>query len=103
MAAQDHNGGHSPSVNPTKVDHSLDDVARGLASGTISRGKALGWIGGSLLGAALASVPGMAWAYRQPSTKACQLYCANQFPSGPERAQCIWQGHRVRGHATSVS
>ena len=60
MAAQDHNRGRSPLLNPKKVDHSLDAVARGLASDTISRGKALRWIGGTLLGAALASFPGMA-------------------------------------------
>jgi hypothetical protein len=27
MSAEDHNGGRSPSVNPTKVDQSLDDLA----------------------------------------------------------------------------
>ena len=41
---------------------SLDELAKGLATGTLSRGKALRWMGGALLGAALASVPGVAWA-----------------------------------------
>jgi len=40
----------------------LDDLAKGLASDTLSRGKAIRWMGGALLGAALASVPGVAWA-----------------------------------------
>ena len=40
----------------------FDDLARGLATGTLSRGKAIRWMGGALLGAALASVPGVAWA-----------------------------------------
>jgi hypothetical protein len=40
----------------------LDDLAKGLASGTLSRGKAIRWMGSALLGAALASVPGVAWA-----------------------------------------
>jgi hypothetical protein len=38
---------------------SLDELAKGLASGTLSRGKAIRWMGGALLGAALASVPGI--------------------------------------------
>ena len=44
------------------VEHSLDELAKGLATGTLSRGKALRWMGGALLGAALASFPGIAWA-----------------------------------------
>jgi hypothetical protein len=45
-----------------EVELSLDELAKGLATGTLSRGKALRWMGGALLGAALASVPGVAWA-----------------------------------------
>ena len=44
------------------VEHSLDELAKGLATGTLSRGKAIRWMGGALLGAALASFPGVAWA-----------------------------------------
>jgi hypothetical protein len=44
------------------VELSLDELAKGLATGTFSRGKAIRWMGGALLGAALASVPGVAWA-----------------------------------------
>jgi hypothetical protein len=44
------------------LELSLDELAKGLATGTLSRGKALRWMGGALLGAALASVPGVAWA-----------------------------------------
>jgi hypothetical protein len=44
------------------VELSLDDLAKGLATGTLSRGKALRWMGGALLGTALASFPGVAWA-----------------------------------------
>jgi hypothetical protein len=62
MAAQEHNGGGALSLNPTRVDHSLDDLARDLASGTISRGQALRWMGSALVGTALAVVPGVAWA-----------------------------------------
>jgi hypothetical protein len=44
------------------VELSLDELAKGLATGTLSRSKAIRWMGGALLGAALASLPGMAWA-----------------------------------------
>jgi hypothetical protein len=44
------------------TERSFDDLARGLADGTLSRGKAIRWMGGALLGAALASVPGVALA-----------------------------------------
>ena len=44
------------------VELSLDELAKGLATGTLSRGKAIRWMGSALLGAALASVPGVAWA-----------------------------------------
>src|ERR671911_2272707 len=44
------------------VGLSLDELAKGLATGTLSRGKAIRWMGGAILGAALASVPGVAWA-----------------------------------------
>jgi stigma-specific protein Stig1 len=78
MAAQEHNGGGSPSLNPTRVDHSLDELARGLASGTISRGKALRWIGSALVGAALAVVPGVAWAASCPQGQTrCKNRCVN--------------------------
>jgi hypothetical protein len=44
------------------VGTSFDELAKGLASGTVSRGQALRWMGGALVGAALAAVPGVAWA-----------------------------------------
>jgi len=40
---------------------SLDELARGLASGSISRRKALKLMGAALLGGTLASIPGIAW------------------------------------------
>ena len=73
MAAEDHHGGRSPSVNPTRVDHSLDEVARGLASGNVSRRRALKIMGGALLGSVLAAVPGTAWANDcRPSGSRCR-------------------------------
>ena len=49
-------------MSPQAREHSFDELAKGLATGTLSRGKALRWMGGALLGAVLASVPGVAWA-----------------------------------------
>jgi len=43
-------------------ERSFDELAKGLASGTLSRGKALRLMGAALLGGALASLPGGAWA-----------------------------------------
>jgi Stigma-specific protein, Stig1 len=40
----------------------FDELARGLADGSVTRAKALRLMGGALVGAALASVPGVAWA-----------------------------------------
>src|SRR5215217_1077485 len=62
MAAEEHNGGRSPSENPTKVDRSLDELARDLATSNVSRGRVLKIMGGALLGSVLAAVPGVAWA-----------------------------------------
>jgi hypothetical protein len=44
-------------------ESSFDELARGLASGNLSRGKALRLAGGALLGVALASLPGTALAH----------------------------------------
>jgi len=41
---------------------SLDELARGLASGSLSRRKALKLMGGLFVGSALGSIPGVAWA-----------------------------------------
>jgi len=43
-------------------ERSLDQLARALASGSLSRGKAPRLMGGLLLGSALGSLPGVAWA-----------------------------------------
>jgi Stigma-specific protein, Stig1 len=44
------------------TERSFDELAKGLATGTLSRGKALRWMGSAILGAALASFPGVALA-----------------------------------------
>src|SRR5215211_335761 len=75
----------------------FDDVAKGLASGTVSRGQALRWMGGALVGAALASVPGVAWAANDGNS-ACAHFCTQTFSPGPQRAECISAAARGEGH-----
>jgi hypothetical protein len=63
MPKEDHSSTRSHQSLPQGgVELSLDELAKGLATGTLSRGKAIRWMGGALLGAALASFPGVAWA-----------------------------------------
>jgi hypothetical protein len=59
-------------MSPEARDHSFDELTRGLANGTLSRGKALRLMGAALVGGALASIPGIAWAK----------------PNKPEGAKC---------------
>jgi hypothetical protein len=72
-------GGDDVQPDPGVVT-SLDELAKGLASGTTSRGKALRWMGGALVGAAVASVPGLAWA-APGGNSACAQFC-KQLPLG---------------------
>jgi hypothetical protein len=67
---------------------SLDELAKGLASGTISRSRALKLLGGALLGSVIASIPGVAWA-ANGGNSACAKFCRDNFPPGRERGQCI--------------
>jgi hypothetical protein len=107
MAAEDHNKGRSIPINPAKANHSLDDLAKGLTGGTISRLEAVRLLGAALLGSTLASVPGFAWASgglgpdaaagRVHLSGACASYCKQNFPASPERAQCLSQGAQGSG------
>jgi hypothetical protein len=49
-------------VSQETTNRSFDELARGLASGEFSRRKALRLMGGLLVGSALGSIPGVAWA-----------------------------------------
>ncbi len=49
----------------TNREGSLDELAKGLASGNCSRGKALRIMGAALVGGALAAFPGAAWSKQQ--------------------------------------
>jgi hypothetical protein len=49
----------------TAKESSFDELAKGLASGTISRSRALQLMGTVVLGGVLASIPGVAWAQQR--------------------------------------
>jgi hypothetical protein len=49
-------------VSQETSNHSFDELARGLADGSVTRGKALRLLGAALVGGALASLPGAALA-----------------------------------------
>ncbi len=55
----------------TQTDGSLDELAKGLAGGTLSRGKMLKMMGAALFGGAVASIPGAAWAACKPLARKC--------------------------------
>ena len=49
----------------TNREGSFDELAKGLASGAVSRRRALRLMGAALVGGALASFPGAAWSKQQ--------------------------------------
>jgi Stigma-specific protein, Stig1 len=80
MPQQEHqNTPDDYSPDPSSVITSFDELAKGLATGAVSRGTALRWMGGALLGAALAAVPGVAWADDRCSEEQsrCGVRCVN--------------------------
>jgi len=74
---------------------SIDEVAKGLASGTLSRRQALRWLGGALAGAAFASVPGAAFAAPEGNA-ACDEFCHENF-SGRQAGECTSAGAHGTG------
>jgi len=75
-------------------EHSFDELARGLASGTLSRRKALKLMGAALVGSALASIPGVALAAGEGGNRECVKCCKEKFGPGRERGRCISAGAR---------
>jgi len=76
MAAREPEEVASPEDATT--ERSFDELARGLADGTLSRRRALRMIGGALVGGVLASIPGTALAAKPapcPSGKKCGKRC----------------------------
>jgi hypothetical protein len=80
-------------MSPEARERSFDELARGLASGSISRRKALRLMGAALLGGTLASFPGAAWA-AEGGNRECVKCCKEKFGPGRKRGQCISAGAR---------
>jgi hypothetical protein len=71
----------------TQAEGSLDQLAKGMATGTLSRGRALRMLGAALVGGAFASIPGAAWAAcKQPFSKctANSQCCSRQCIKNPK-------------------
>ena len=60
MPVEENGTGQFPSPEDSTAQHSFDDLARGLASGSLSRRRALRLLGGALAGSLMASFPGVA-------------------------------------------
>jgi hypothetical protein len=60
MSVEENGTGRLPSREDSTAQHSFDDLARGLASGALSRRRALRLLGGALVGSMMASFPGVA-------------------------------------------
>jgi hypothetical protein len=85
--------GGDPRPDP-RGETSLDELAKGMANGNISRRQALRWMGGALVGGVLASIPGVALA--QEGNSACDEFCHANF-SGRAAGQCTSAGARGAG------
>jgi hypothetical protein len=54
-----------PIEDNTTREHSLDELAKGLANGSFTRGRALKLMGAVLLGGVLSAIPGVAFAHHR--------------------------------------
>jgi hypothetical protein len=89
-------------VSEDARDRSFDEVAKCLASGTISRRQALRWIGAAVFGGALASLPGAAWGARLDRN--CLNFCRGVFPGDlAAQRECIRQGAQGTGPCYSCT
>jgi Stigma-specific protein, Stig1 len=67
----------APAEHDAPRESFLDVLAKSAATGTITRRRSLGLMGGTFLGGVLASIPGLAWAqsYCPPPTTLCGSSC----------------------------
>ena len=73
----------------TTGKHSFDELAKELATGDVSRRKALKLFGAALVGGALASLPGTAWAANPPGMPDCPVQGQVRV-----RGQCVFPACR---------
>ena len=78
-------------MSPEARERSFDELARGLASGDVSRRRALRLMGAALVGGALASIPGVAFAAPCGSG---QTRCGHQCCESDET--CVKGGGKPR-------
>jgi hypothetical protein len=98
MAAEDlPRQAHTP--EDITEEHSFDELARGLATGSVSRRRALKLMGGALLGGMLASIPGVAVSQTSPPTETPAQAGSAGCPEGLVR--CI--GPSGRGECVDVT
>jgi len=84
-------------MSPEARDHSFDELTRGLANDTLSRGKALRLMGAALVGGTLASLPGVAWAAKG-GRSSCAHFCQSLFgASTPQEGECVSQAKSREG------
>ena len=87
-------------MNEETRERSFDELAKGLAAGTVSRRKAIRLMGAALVGGALASVPGAAWAAKGGGggKSACAKYCKTLFGGDTvAHEECVSQGAQGTG------
>ena len=74
MRKRDENGEVRPSWEEMTEEYSFDELARGLASGTITRRQALKWMGAGIVGAAAATAgfPNTAQALMRRQKRRCR-------------------------------
>jgi hypothetical protein len=92
-------------MSPEARERSFDELARRLASGSLSRRKALRLMGGLLVGGTLGSLPGVAWADddRCPQGRTrCRERCVdlktNERHCGSCRNRCASNQRCCNGH-----
>ena len=76
-------------MSPEARERSFDDLARGLANGSISRGKALRLMGAALVGGVLASIPRVAVAATCSPSGCCECELADPETFQVVRKKCM--------------
>jgi hypothetical protein len=84
-------------MSPEARERAFDALATEMASGNVSRGKALKLMSAALLGGTLASFPGVAWAAKG-GRSSCAKFCQSLFGANtPEEAECVSAAKRGEG------
>src|SRR5687768_16385946 len=79
--------GEGSARHDSTAEHSFDDVARGVATGTVTRGKALRVVVASLFGGAFVATAGAAGAAPKPGGTGCPK--PGQVRDPANKGQCV--------------